>query len=97
MLHSPDAIGPNVTYEGTFTRAFASLQVPLSLGQGFAYKLSEKTWNYPFGASNIPSDLDITFPRLNPDSSLLTSYIPYSAGNGSLTRFWQKQSLKMHR
>ena len=91
---SPDAIGPNVTYEGTFTRAFASLQVPLSLGQGFAYKLSEKTWNYPFGASKIPSDLDITFPRLNPDSSLLTSYIPYSAGNGMPYSFLAKTVTK---
>ncbi len=91
---SPDAIGPNVTYEGTFTRAFASLQVPLSMGQGFAYKLSEKTWNYPFGASNISSDLDITFPRINPDSSLLTSYIPYSAGNGMPYSFLAKTVTK---
>ncbi|MBN2787359.1 MAG: T9SS type A sorting domain-containing protein, partial [Paludibacteraceae bacterium] len=91
---SPDAIGPNVTYEGTFTRAFASLQVPLSLGQGFAYKLSEKTWNYPFGNSNISSDLDITFPRINPDSSLLSSYIPYSAGNGMPYSFMAKTVTK---
>ncbi len=79
---SPDAFGPDITYEGKFTRAFRSLDVDLTPGSGFAFKVSEKTWDYPNGSSNTSTDKAITFPRMNNDSSLLTSYVPYSSFSG---------------
>ena len=79
---SPDDLAPNTLYTGTFTRSFSSLEVPLTPGLGFAFNMSQKTWDYPNGSSNQPADTTITFPRTNPDNSLVTSYVPYNSRNG---------------
>lgn len=79
---SPDAIGPNITYTGTFTRSFVSLGVPLVPGLAYAYSVSPKTWNYPNGFYLAYTDQFVSFPRTKADGSLVTDYVPYSGFSG---------------
>lgn len=78
---SPDVIGPDITYEGIFTRSFNTLDVPLASVEGFVLKVSPKTCVYPSGCTNIATDTTITFPRTNLDGTLVSSYVPQSAYN----------------
>ena len=80
---SPDAFGPDITYTGTFTRSFATLEEALTPGEAFAFRVSQKTWHYPTGSSNIATDTTITFPRITAAGALVRSCIPYSAFSGA--------------
>lgn len=77
---SPD--NSSTLYKGTWTGSFANQQVTLNPGEGFAFMLGSKTWDFPNGYSNISTDKTIVFPRMNLDSTLLTGYVPYSALTG---------------
>jgi len=82
---NPDSISKGgVSNTGTWSRGFSTPSVALTPGSGFAYYIDTKTYNYPGAITHVSSDFTVSFPRLNPDSSLVTSYFPYSTYSGML-------------
>ena len=82
LFDTTDPDGSGTNYEGDFTRAFSSLGVALNSGEGLAFKMTQRTWDFPNGFTNQAADTTITFPRINTDSSLVESYVPYDALSG---------------
>ncbi|MDR3704897.1 MAG: DUF1573 domain-containing protein [Paludibacteraceae bacterium] len=79
---NPDSLSNGHLYTGTWTRTFANLKVALTPGSGFAYNIDSTVWNYPKGRYFSHDDKALTFPRMNSDSSLITTYIPYASFTG---------------
>lgn len=65
-----------------WTKPFTSQTVDLDTINGFAFRLSTKSLNYPSAASTSTDTKTLTFPRLNVDSSLVESFIPFNSLTG---------------
>ncbi|MBO7337082.1 MAG: T9SS type A sorting domain-containing protein, partial [Paludibacteraceae bacterium] len=66
-----------------WTQPFQTLDAEL-YGKGFLYRVSDTVWNYPNGMLKQNSSKVITFPRMNTDSSLVTTVYPHSSFTGKL-------------
>ncbi len=71
-----------VKSEGTWTSSFVDLSVSLDTITGFAFELTSTQWHYPTGCSVVYTDTILTFPRINPDSSLVRLLPKYSGITG---------------
>jgi len=81
---NPDSINIGALNTGTWSKGFSTPLVALTPGSGFAYYVDTKTYNYPGAITYLTTNITNTFPRINPDSSLVTSYFPYSTFSGRL-------------
>lgn len=94
--YSPDATGSNVFYDGTFTKSFANLQVPLTQCLGFAYKIDTSYIHYTGPISpycirySINNDTTITFPNLDDDGYPVDTVYPYSGFIGYVYTYLPK-------
>lgn len=90
-----------VSTTGEWTNSFASLTERLTPGEGFAFKIESKEWNYPTGQITVTSDKKVSFPRTNADGSLKSSAIPYSAITGrkypDMAQIMAKNNAKAYR
>lgn len=79
------SVGTNiVSTTGSWSNSFASLAEKLSPGEGFAYKVETKVWNYPYGAISVTGDVSDTLPRTNSDGSLKEIAYPISGVTGKI-------------
>ena len=71
--------------DGTWTKTFVDNAVVLAPGQGFAYKESQVSYNYPYSPRKMTNTdaNDFWLPRMTQDSVLVDRAIPYSTLTGA--------------
>lgn len=71
--------------DGTWTKTFVDNAVVLEPGQGFAYKESQVSYNYPYSPRKMTNTdaNDFWLPRMTQDSVLVDRAIPYSTLTGA--------------
>lgn len=71
--------------DGTWTKTFVDNKVVLEPGQGFAYKESQVSYNYPYSPRKMTNTdaNDFWLPRMTQDSVLVDRAIPYSTLTGA--------------
>lgn len=71
--------------DGSWTKTFVDNAVVLAPGQGFAYKESQVSYNYPYSPRKMTNTdaNDFWLPRMTQDSVLVDRAIPYSTLTGA--------------
>lgn len=79
----PDSKRSTGAVSEDWTQPFQTLDAEL-YGKGILYRVSDSVWNYPNGLLLQNTSKVITFPRMNTDSSLVTTVYPHSSFTGKL-------------
>lgn len=80
---NPDA-WVNTKIVGNWSKSFSNPTYKISPLHGFAFEVSSKAWNYPYGAVYSNDAKEVSFPRMNTDSSIISVVYPYLGNTGSL-------------